>query len=58
MNNRAYFKMRAVNTDSENLHRVYIAKINEVDNLIKSAKFLHQVISAKGRRSKTATKRI
>ena len=35
-----------------------MAKINEVDNLIKSVKFRHQVVRAKGRHSKATTKRV
>ena len=39
MNKRDYLKKRAVKSNSKSLHRVYKAKRNEVNKLIRSAKF-------------------
>ena len=39
MNKRDYLKKRAVKTNSKKLHRAYKDKRNEVNKLIKSAKF-------------------
>jgi hypothetical protein len=39
MNTRDYLKKRAVKSNSKSLHRVYKAKRNEVNKLIRSAKF-------------------
>ena len=39
MNKRDYLKKRAVETNSKKIHRAYKDKRNEVNKLIKSAKF-------------------
>jgi hypothetical protein len=39
MNKRDYLKKRAVKSNSKSLHRVYKARRNEVNKLIRSAKF-------------------